>query len=816
MLCSKGYRLSPDGSCYNWLWKVWSGVLVVVAIFVVILVLWYLELLLFRPLSNTEGLRSGLEFRSRSGLKVPKKPLDVGKALERRQLRVGDPWPLSVNVHRVTVGGTGLVLFFNFEVCVILWVATASGLWVIFCLYTDPQQLTLGLAVPKTPQDYCLETLRGHFEQVQLLSFKVFFLFLAYVLSSVGCLWYAVFQSRAFDALDDETTMKDYAATLTGLPKMSGDTVEEYIRDLVAGATGQSVVGVSVCWDIKSREDEIYEALERETLEAQLAHASSQSSSFATSRTVSSEMELPQSSGARGLLRRIDSALGYRGVGNNNNNNVESSEAIGDAPLDVVKPFVKGAGLKDFVRDVECTDTAFVVFVSEEARDQALTASASGIQFKGKMLRLRETNIEPSMVCWSHFAVTPRRFYAQCLLGCITMFLALALWGILFYLPWATYSASFSYAAGSEPGVAEQIVFTTLVIVGNQFIYFVSQKIAYSVGFRFSGAAEAFYVVLYTLACCTNMCADLCLEGVIGHKALVGSRVHVSDGRLLEELTSPQELLESYPMQAVLGSKFFDYSTATFLTPLIVEPLFNVWLPSHLHKLLVRTHPEVRGTLAEKSLDLPVEMDLSRYGDILLNVTISTAILFLPSGQFLRTMMCLLLSCLVLYAFDRYRVLRAVRSFEFASKAVETTTQVMLAFPCAIIVACFVFKLNRLYGDPLRGLVLLGCCGCAFVCHVLLHIVVLFWALRRFGHLGHEKATESYEQMAGRVACSWFTANPMNCLRSKYVHEHLPPCGFFVRGKERLLRANRRAGNFYEEVPDTRTSVSDPRGSKTG
>jgi len=40
------------------------------------------------------------------------------------------------------------------------------------------------------------------------------------------------------------------------------------------------------------------------------------------------------------------------------------------------------------------------------------------------------------------------------------------------------------------------------------------------------------------------------------------------------------------------------------------------------------------------------------------------------------------------------------------------------------------------------------------------------------------------------LACSWFTANPVHCLRSKFVHKHEPHASFWVSGKEHLQNLN--------------------------
>ena len=57
------------------------------------------------------------------------------------------------------------------------------------------------------------------------------------------------------------------------------------------------------------------------------------------------------------------------------------------------------------------------------------------------------------------------------------------------------------------------------------------------------------------------------------------------------------------------------------------------------------------------------------------------------------------------------------------------------------------------------------------------------------------------ENPTRRIACSWFTANPIYCLRSQYIYQHNPPCVFCIPGKEHLIETNEEIGLYFNDCP---------------
>jgi len=96
---------------------------------------------------------------------------------------------------------------------------------------------------------------------------------------------------------------------------------------------------------------------------------------------------------------------------------------------------------------------------------------------------------------------------------------------------------------------------------------------------------------------------------------------------------------------------------------------------------------------------------------------------------------------------------------------------------------------------------LIGDCVFVFLGHVLIHTLILVFIVPLFGRAKSVTSTETYRSCSSRIACSWFSANPINCLRSQYKYGHRPPCDYFMAGKEHLLRVNESIGLYFNDTP---------------
>mmetsp|Transcript_110251 Transcript_110251/g.235457 ORF Transcript_110251/g.235457 Transcript_110251/m.235457 type:complete len:991 (-) Transcript_110251:99-3071(-) len=784
--CASGYIHAKDGHCYSAAWVVWMVIFALVGVVGLFLLGWYVSLRL-RPVVNSEGLTEGLSYRSRLKLRMPDHTMMPGMeppegANPGRQL-----WPMSTSLHDVDVAGPGLLLHYNFHLAIIIWACICASAWIVYAYSTEPELLLLGLYSASTPQDLCAVTIHGKKAQHQMMWAKVTFVILAYMGTFVACMLYGIYHVRKYHDMDAATTsMRDFAVLCTGLPTLTGaEKVEEQIAQAVKEASGETVIGVSVCWDFRTVAEDVNNAIDKEDTKRR---------EVVQPIAAKEEAEDEPVRRSCGLYRKIDGIFGFGGP-------EEEEEQTDDS-------------VEELLHNMKSSDAAFVVFPTESARDSAVqwAKQAGGLRFRGESVQLEAVPNEPDTVCWEIFSIASEKIKTRAFVGIATVLAAVVVWCGAFYLPYAYYTASFSAAHNEEPGFLAGLTFTMLVVGGNQAMYFLCNEISYRVGFRFTDDAEAFYIALYTFACFLNLVVDLIMEFMLGYNAMVAADVHTADGRLLGDLTSYQEIFESYPMQKALGRRLFDYCfPSTFFIPFVFEPLFAIYMPYHLMKLLVRTHKNVRGREAEKSFEFFLPMDLGRYGDLVLNVILTSLIFFFPAGEMLKLFLALICSHIFIYFYDKYRILRAGPGFCFAGNSADNCTQAILAIPCGFMAACAVFKGNCLDMSPYcihEDHLFEACCG-AFITHVAFHWLCLFYVVPRFAREEKDQAEHEYSHVAPTTPCTWFSANPVHCLRSKHIYAHSPPCRHFSRGQEHLMQANPAIGCYFEEGLETATIKED-------
>merc|ERR1712190_586700 len=119
-----------------------------------------------------------------------------------------------------------------------------------------------------------------------------------------------------------------------------------------------------------------------------------------------------------------------------------------------------------------------------------------------------------------------------------------------------------------------------------------------------------------------------------------------------------------------------------------------------------------------------------------------------------------------------------------------------------------VFKGNCLEVSPfcMRGHSLAIACISAVIGHVIIHWIILAFVVPKFKCAEKEQAEHPYEEISAGTPCTWFTANPVHCLRSKHIYNHSPPCPYYIRGREHLMRANPKIGCYYDN-PNKATIV---------
>jgi hypothetical protein len=296
-------------------------------------------------------------------------------------------------------------------------------------------------------------------------------------------------------------------------------------------------------------------------------------------------------------------------------------------------------------------------------------------------------------------------------------------------------------------------------------------------------------------------------------KIMVGLDFRTYDGTRLEDIGAFTDQFETYAMQRSLGGNTYAYAfPSTFLIPFLIEPIVTVLVPYQIGRLIIRTHREVTDNCAEAYI-AAFDFDLGRYADILLNVFLGILIFYFPGGYTWTLFYGMFISHIVIYAFDHWRVLDVIPTIKITSYAVDWWAQVMLGGCCALILSALVFKANceSYSGYCLKDMQLISVTALAGVAHFIVHTVLLIYLVPSLSLCIAEVATEdpvqkekTYEEVATDDAYSWFSVNPVHCLRSKMIHKHAPYCRFVSPGKEHLLEVNEAIGcHFFDVAADT-------------
>lgn len=196
-----------------------------------------------------------------------------------------------------------------------------------------------------------------------------------------------------------------------------------------------------------------------------------------------------------------------------------------------------------------------------------------------------------------------------------------------------------------------------------------------------------------------------------------------------------------------------------------------------------------------------------------MNVMLCILMLYLSPVDVWWTFFYLTLSLLYIYALDHYRFLRCTQLAVYADNSMDATATYLCAVPCALLAGSLAARLAN------HSLLNIGNSltipGVAIMLHLLLHICILgkivptmhhIWE-RRKEHLHVHPETPTYKEAASHVACSWFNANPVHCLRSKYIHQDDPPCVYFVKGKQHLIQQNEDIGIFFHPPPTPKIEI---------
>merc|ERR1719327_1678758 len=619
----------------------------------------------------------------------------------------------STNLCTTDVAGPGMMLHFRFQRFFIIWPLLVAMVWTALAIY-EPDLFILGTRKFGTPRHNCILVAWGYETQQRLMWTKVLFLAIVYVGSFISFLWFSVSQNRQYLKMDqDEKTMKDFALELKGLPKLPGEQkdVEQDIKQLVEGAIGKAgvVVGVSVAWNYQSDDGEKQEMVEYlcnkdltwRQIQWELGiKAKAQNKAAPTNKDVNDFLDQERvkqqtdPSENYGALRKKLYAIEKSVLGPED----DKCDALGE---EIVNK--EGHLAMECLKDIKSSDTAFVVFTTEEEKKAALEMGLE-IEFKReiaqkysvepttKMVLLDVTN-EPANLNWHNFGnPAPVKGFFK---GFFKVYVpALLIWFFCFYVPYAWSLYNFNYDNGAELPGYYSIIFTIVVCGGNATMYVVCDLCCDIIGFRYKDTKQVTYMLMYLVACMINVFLDMAVTYKTALKIMVGLDFRTYFGQRLSEIDTFTEQFETYAMQRSLGENTYAYAwPSTFFVCFLLEPFVTIWVPHWIGQVVVRTHPEIVGATAEAYL-MAFEFDMGRYADILLNVFLGIVIFWFPGGYIWTLFFFMSFSHAFIYFFDHWRVLTVIPYVKIVINEVDWWAQVVMCGLCAMIMMCLVFKAN--------------------------------------------------------------------------------------------------------------------------
>ncbi|CAE7030045.1 DIMT1 [Symbiodinium natans] len=782
--CLDGYRLSagsclerPDGF-FSWIRitvenAVDNGSVVIgsVSLLLLIVVTWYVDLRCLRAVKEENAVAVDAFATCR-------------RLVSEGQDGGGGLYPLATNLQRKPVAGLGLMFLMNFQCAVIAMTLLIFVAWMVMLRFW-PDLNIVGISEVDDARQQCAIAHWGAEVQNLALIPELLFAVFTYLVIFFISIAAVICQRLRFLRHDAENaTLKDFAAVCRGLPEFCGvEDAEERVKEAIESHSKEQVLGVSICWDYRRDVDKVESCVD------------------ATLQSMDPELQVSPTR-PRWVLQRVFMML--------------ERQVLGEQ-----RGHKKPEEVREMLLNLKCSGACFVVFPTELARDKAVASASSGIPLGKLKLSLRPSEAEPDSVRWASFGGGSRDFAWRCLRAVLELTAVIILLMYLLKYPYARYVMSFSYAEKGKPNNLNGNFLMLISIIANQIIYFFSDKVAEDLNLWYTEHKQKAYLLFYLVAMVLELMMDLFFTARTTFNQLVAAGRRTYGGEKLSDLASWHELVQTYVMQNALGNQLLDYALpSTFLAPFLFEPLIGFFI-YHIGKVMVRSHVEISKYDAQQRVSWFWVNDLSRYGDVILNLTIAVIFLAIHGGFNARAFGYLLGCHLYIYFFDHWMLLRAMPRVKYNLMSVDALAHMMMVIPTGIVLVCIVFKANckDMPEHPLGKLMpfeqycfvsmdLMGVLILVFVAHASLHMTIVHLLLT-YIRVDHMQQETTYAEVAKVTPCSWFTANPVHCLRSEHLKKHDPPCRFYVPGREHLLRANKEANCHFE---DSNYYAVQPRG----
>lgn len=792
--CMEGYDL-VDGECRGqsrFLWYLLFAIASALALFVVV----YLVCLARRSVVNPESLEAGLQFRYFS------KPLDK----EHGNVPY-DYW--NTDLRRDDVIGVGAMLHFSWQYMTMAWGICVLVILVLLALSFDtrPSVTKYPLGHPRS-YAACRDDFQREAEKVyRMTNWYTAAVCFIYVSTTIGCLVLARFQWRKFwDTTFDESSINDFALMAVGIPEdptVLGphEEFEVRLQRYFSEKLGLEVVGVTACWDYRHCREDVEKILRAELEDREVKYNEEARLSRIPSSPPTSARDSQRSCGSGRCweFRFMDSLLGFGCAA--------PSKDLGA---------VDDASVETMLRQMKCCGRAIVVFQTEkDCLTAKRRASVLGLEMEGvgQPLVMKKKDMEPSTLKWESFGTSLQEQRLCAAGGFLFVSAAIFLLDLCFYMPYVHFIMGQMHMTEDSTSYYKGMMLGLFITVDNQILYFICDRVAEWARFNSEGQKREFYVGLYTYAVFVNTIVDLATVLLIVHGKLPEARKWAAGGEMEQGL---QVIADHPSVQREYYLQLFSYLVPSCLIlPFVIEPLFLGVVPYYLGRWLVQSRSEVTKLQAEDCLAC-WPYDLSRYGDIVINMALCALLLAFTYRELWMTYAALLVAGCIIYQWDRFRVLRLTKLVYFTQANMFRFSSYLTSLVPACLAGVIAFriytsqrawKINQqmlkeqwhVNIEPPRiehkhAIPLIA----AFV---VLHFAVHWTLLHLAQGTDPENPSPSqiaYKTEASNEPCTFFTANPIHCLRSKYLQRHKHPCTYFMAGKDYLIKPSEECGVYYD------------------
>eukprot|EP00927_Polykrikos_kofoidii_P021951 TRINITY_DN20640_c0_g1_i1.p1 TRINITY_DN20640_c0_g1~~TRINITY_DN20640_c0_g1_i1.p1 ORF type:complete len:1093 (-),score=115.13 TRINITY_DN20640_c0_g1_i1:145-3423(-) len=730
----------------------------------------------------------------------------------RDKCRDGQPWfPLSTNLRAVPdgepcVGGNGTMLYFNFLAAIICWIVFVSICWSVFASILGKEMLTVGTIYVDSDQELCQVIRWGSSIIDKFFPRVITFVFLLYICSFGGCLLLARRQRHLFlSAQAKSPNMSNYCINLTGFPEESADSVESDIINFITQAVGSQPVGVSIAWNFWDKEGEVRSMIadimtaQEEVIARRVGiefdgrepFVAVQNSSYSSSNVV------------RSASMALDNFVFWAaGCAENTTDNDQLRNSRANQFAEQVR---------QLVRNIPSSGIAYVVFSTKDERDRAFGIFSSNEAPRYRdvhKLKPRIPDEQPHGICWENLGRPHHWEVLRSIVGLFAMLLLSVIFAFGLIAPFSFYEINTFAKRGKTSSLVFKIISGVMITVQNRTIHSAGIRISAWIGYCRKSQEDRYCFFIYSFFLFANFLVDMFLVGYENYSAMLSTNTRLDDGKLIKDLPDLESIMLSYPMSRELGRAIFEFNVfGSFIGPVIFE-VFFLELPYYIAYILLGTD---RFSIEEAEARLrPPSFTLTRYYDVVLNLLQLAIAFFCASGWWLYNCVGLLAGCVCMYGFDHYRVLRHSVHFDIPHDTTDEIAHRLVSLPCGLIAASCIYLLSRngvisdlQYFPPLLLMTIV------LVSHVVLHLLLLQQWKPKQKDYSEERArhdAKTYAEAAARTPYNWFNSNPVQCLRSKYIYMHSPPCSFHQLGKEYILERNPNIGLYYDGMRVARTT----------